>query len=326
MSDGRLDRAEQRLRKQVAAWSSAAGCPIEPRSGLVGERAALLGLPAPGIVSSNGACRLVRTLDGWLAVNLPRPEDRAMVPALLGAEIAADDPWLALEAMLPSLTVAQALEQSRLLGLAVTAVGETAAPARSEAASAPGRGRAWPRAPRVIDLSALWAGPLCGGLLAQAGCEVLKVDTIQRPDTTRARSAAFDDLLNGGKRRWRVDMNDTDDRARLADLLSTADVVVTSARPRAMSWLSDIVRRECCWIAICAHPCDPDRIGFGDDCAAAGGLVAFADGMPAFIGDATADPLAGLAAAATAFRALALRLGGRHDVALATVAAEAAHG
>ena len=29
----------------------------------------------------------------------------------------------------------------------------------------------------VVDLTSLWAGPLAGGLLAEAGCRVLKVES-----------------------------------------------------------------------------------------------------------------------------------------------------
>ncbi|WP_187972541.1 CoA transferase [Aquibium microcysteis] len=315
------DRAEERLAEDVACWSRAAGCPVEPRPGILHERAALLGLPEPGRVSRNGSCRIVRARDGWLAVNLPRPEDRAMTPALLEEET--EDAWAAIEAALPQRSVAGTLARARLLGLAVTALGETSAPpaARAEAGDA----RPWMRPPRVVDLSALWAGPLCGGLLAEAGCDVLKVESRRRPDTTAGRSPVFDALLNGGKRRWVMDGDDPGDRARLADLIGRADVVITSARPRSLTWLPDLLRRTCCWIAIQAHR-DGDRIGFGDDCAVAGGLVAFAQGAPHFLGDAVADPLTGLTAAAVAFRALALREGGRHPVELATVAARAAHG
>ena len=36
------------------------------------------------------------------------------------------------------------------------------------------------------------------------------------------------------------------------------------------------------------------RVGFGDDAAAAGGLVRLTDEGPSFIGDAIADPITGL--------------------------------
>ena len=51
----------------------------------------------------------------------------------------------------------------------------------------------------VVDLSALWAGPLCGDLLARAGATVVKVESTQRPDGARRGPAEFFDLLNGRK-------------------------------------------------------------------------------------------------------------------------------
>jgi crotonobetainyl-CoA:carnitine CoA-transferase CaiB-like acyl-CoA transferase len=66
-------------------------------------------------------------------------------------------------------------------------------------------------------------------------------------------------------------------------------------------------------------------VAFGDDAAAAGGLVRWtAAGEPEFLGDALADPLTGLAAAAGALQALAEGGGVIVDAALARTAAGAA--
>ena len=64
-----------------------------------------------------------------------------------------------------------------------------------------------------------------------------------------------------------------------------------------------------------------DRVAFGDDAAAAGGLVVWDGEGPCFCGDAVADPLSGMAAAAAALAAL--EQGGRWvlDVSMADVAA-----
>ena len=48
---------------------------------LLGERAALTGLGRGGDVSCGRRRRASRTADGWLAVNLPRPDDLDLVPA-----------------------------------------------------------------------------------------------------------------------------------------------------------------------------------------------------------------------------------------------------
>lgn len=315
------DAAEARLSAAVSRWSAAMGARVDPPPGQVALRAGLLPLGDPGAVSANGSCRMIRAADGWLAVNLARDSDAALVPALLGRTIGGADPWQALAQDLPQHKARDAVAQAALLGLAVARLGETPCPAPRPTRGLP---RPWDRPPVVVDLSALWAGPLCGALLAQAGCRVTKVETRQRPDTTAARSPALDARLNGAKARWRIDAGDATDQARLRALLARADAVITSARPRALGWLAPRLPAGCLWVAIRAHP-DPTRIGFGDDCAAAGGLVRWQDGAPQFLADAAADPLTGLAAAALAFRGLALRQAGQVPVALASVAAWASH-
>ena len=59
---------------------------------LLGERAAIFGLRRRGRISPGGSCRLLRAADGWIAVNLARPDDRDMLPAWLG-EGDTGDPW-----------------------------------------------------------------------------------------------------------------------------------------------------------------------------------------------------------------------------------------
>src|SRR4051812_32431925 len=51
---------------------------------LLGERAAIAGLTRRGRVSAGGSCRLLPALDGWVAVNLARPDDFDLIPAWLG--------------------------------------------------------------------------------------------------------------------------------------------------------------------------------------------------------------------------------------------------
>jgi crotonobetainyl-CoA:carnitine CoA-transferase CaiB-like acyl-CoA transferase len=112
-------------------------------------------------------------------------------------------------------------------------------------------------------------------------------------------------------------------------LLLAADVVIEASRPRALEQLGiighDIVRDgPRVWISITGYGRDaaPLAVAFGDDAAAAGGLVAWGeDGQPRFAADAIADPLSGLAAAGAVQRALAG--GGRWmiDLPMAGVAA-----
>jgi len=102
--------------------------------------------------------------------------------------------------------------------------------------------------------------------------------------------------------------------------------VITSARPRAIEQLDlDLERRAMedglVWVAITGygmHSTWRDRVAFGDDAAVAGGLAVAAGGTdaPVFVGDAPADPLAGLTAASAASDALQRGYGGVVDVSM----------
>jgi crotonobetainyl-CoA:carnitine CoA-transferase CaiB-like acyl-CoA transferase len=167
--------------------------------------------------------------------------------------------------------------------------------------------------PRVVDLSALWAGPLCTHLLQLGGAEVIKVESRVRPDGARNGPAAFFDLLNAGKRCVALDLHDANDRARLQELIDDADIVIEASRPRALRQLGidaeALVRARpgLSWIALSGHGRGEPQaqwIAYGDDAAVDAGLARVmreATGEPMFVGDAIADPLAGLHAALLAW-------------------------
>jgi crotonobetainyl-CoA:carnitine CoA-transferase CaiB-like acyl-CoA transferase len=67
-----------------------------------------------------------------------------------------------------------------------------------------------------------------------------------------------------------------------------------------------------------------DWVAFGDDAAAAGGLVTWDDDGPCFCADAIADPLSGLTAAAATLEALEGDDAVLLDVVMARVAARCA--
>jgi crotonobetainyl-CoA:carnitine CoA-transferase CaiB-like acyl-CoA transferase len=84
-----------------------------------------------------------------------------------------------------------------------------------------------------------------------------------------------------------------------------ADIVIEASRPRALAGFGLNAEAAAAsgttWISITAAGRNSDRIGFGDDIAASSGLVAHNNsGEPVFVGDAIADPLSGLMAAALA--------------------------
>ena len=138
-------------------------------AGLLTGRAALLGLARGGRVSAGGATRLLAARDGWCAITLSRPDDVAAVPALLRADDVPADPWPALRHWAATRDVSTIIEGAALLDLPAAGLGEvTATPPRVRALGPRASNRPWPGL-LVADLSSMWAGPLCGQLLARAG-------------------------------------------------------------------------------------------------------------------------------------------------------------
>jgi crotonobetainyl-CoA:carnitine CoA-transferase CaiB-like acyl-CoA transferase len=309
---------------------------------LLAERAALSGLTRQGAISCGGSTHLVRSADGWLGVSLTRPDDVAALPAWLGHAVPDGDPWATVHDAVGGMSTTELDEKAALLGLPFAALGSVSPsacdgldlPLRAVCLAEPGGAPGSIDGARVVDLSSLWAGPLCGQLLAAAGADVIKVESTARPDGARRGPAPFFDLLNGEKRSVALDVSAAPGRRALRRLIETADVVIESARPRALEQMgiiaSDILEQSGgpqAWASITSHGRDPgprQRVGFGDCAAVAGGLVAGDDLGPCFLADAVADPLAGLVAAAAVLEALCA--GGRWllDAAMAPMAASAA--
>jgi crotonobetainyl-CoA:carnitine CoA-transferase CaiB-like acyl-CoA transferase len=306
---------------------------------LLGERAALAGLSRQGRASAGGATRLVPVADGWMALALARADDVAALAAWLEVEVDEDDPWPAVVAAARARPGAALVERGRLLGLPCSVLGsvrDAVAPRRVALAGDEGA----PPVPAldglvVVDLSSLWAGPLCTDLLRRAGARVVKVESARRPDGARSGPAPFFDLLNAGKESVAVDLEAPGGVAALVGWLERADVVVESSRPRALAQLGidpcavAAAGRLRVWLSITAYgrPAPMGEwVGFGDDTAVAAGLVAWDDAGPCFCADAAADPATGLRAALAVVDHLAT--GGRWllDVALARVAAAALAG
>jgi len=311
--------------------------------GLLGERAALTGLRRRGTTSCGGSTRLLRAEDGWLAVTLARPDDVELVPAWLECPAPIDDAWRVVTDAIRTSRAGEMADRGGRLGLPVAVLPEPFPVARGPARGAelPVRALAiaGPVPPRptaelvVVDLSSLWAGPLCGSLLAAAGAQVVKVESVSRPDGARAGAPGFFDLLNAGKRSVALDLASADGVQELARLLAHADIVIEGSRPRALEQLGihaeHLLRagRVRVWTSITGHGrtgAARNRVGFGDDTAAAGGLVSWDRDGPCFCADAIADPVTGLVAALATLERL--RHGGRWllDVPMAGVAAHLA--
>jgi hypothetical protein len=314
-----------------------AGHRLDPLA-LLAERAALSDAARHGRTSCGRATRLLGAADGWLAVSLARPDDVAALAAWLETPVstgAAEPPWDEIARVVADRPIGPLVDQATRLGLPVAAL-DSVGPDRPAVVAEPLDGPdARPLDPSdtlVVDLSSLWAGPLCTHLLGLAGATVVKVESSRRPDGARLGPSAFFDLLHAGQRSVALDLSTEAGRTVLRRLLGRADVVVEASRPRALEQMGLGPRavmaggRTRAWVSITGYGRTGDganRVAFGDDAAVAGGLVARAgpgEG-PWFCADAVADPLTGMAAAAAVLTALA---SGRHwllDVALARVAA-----
>lgn len=296
--------------------------------GVLAERAAALGMRPASDVTAGGAGRLLEARDGWLVVSLARPEDIETIPAWLGCETDPLSYWATVADAVRTRDVAELVERGCLLGLPVGAVGEMS---DDRPVLVRTLGDAPPRNPDslvVANLAPLWAGPLAADLLARMGARVIKVESTSRPDGAR-RAGPFFEALHGRCESFAVDFRSAEGRERLAALLSSVDVVIEGSRPRALEQLGidapSLVRSgPQIWVSITGHGRDEahrERVGFGDDAAACGGLVGWVGGRPQFIADAVADPLCGLTAAAAVVDLAAA--GGRRlvDIALSRVAA-----
>jgi len=310
---------------------------------LLGERAALSGLGRNGRASAGGSARLLPARDGLLALNLPREDDWSLVPAWLARDPSIQKPgdWQAVAARVAAGRVGPLVDRGRLMGLAVSD-----APTRIDsdrpwfriqhASQAPPSAATGPL--RLLDLSNLWAGPLAASLLASAGAQVLKIESPDRPDGARSGPAAFFDLINANKAGCALDLQRSRDRAAFERLLDGADIVLESARPRALeqlgydagAWVDAVPGRL--WVSITGYGRQgPERdwIAFGDDAAVAAGLAwslpaRVEPASPCFCGDAIADPLTGLHAAAIVLAHRHAGRGGLLELSLVDISARAA--
>lgn len=280
---------------------------------MLGERIRRRDLSRQGGTAVGGNCKILQTIDGRIAVSLVRTSDWDVVPAWLGGSASAS--WPEVAHLLSRTNTEETLERGRLLGLAL-------ADARTEPSAVPwyqtitrGPRRAVSAADRpvVVDLSSLWAGPLCADLLGRLGATVIKVESTRRPDGARRGNADFYARLNGGKHSVAVDFTTYEGRAQLLGLIERADIVIESARPRALRQLGidaeAIVARSpgLSWIAISGYGRGEPEAGwaaFGDDAGVGAGLSRLMHevyGQWLFCGDAIADPLTGLHAALVAW-------------------------
>lgn len=99
---------------------------------------------------------------------------------------------------------------------------------------------------RIVDLTAFWAGPAATHLLAAFGADVVKIESIQRPDGIRYSGGMRDDVddwweygwvfhaMNTNKRSVTLDLGSEEGRRLFTELVAGADVVIENFSPRVM--------------------------------------------------------------------------------------------
>lgn len=305
---------------------------------LLGERGSNGGFIVNGKVSAGiGGSRLMPTSDGgWFALTILRAEDRELLPALLGEDdFDVADPE-AIAARVARHDSAELVERGRLLGLPCASADETpAAPPIERMTEGHQRDRASGHRPLVIDLSAIWAGPLAGHLFWLAGADVVKVESLTRPDLIRRDDPTTFDLINQGKANVAVDFGSVEQKAELVSLIRRADIVIESSRPRALRHLgidADALVREVpglVWLSVTGHGASGEPAnwtGVGNDCGVAAGLsraLERACGTIGYVGDALPDPLTGITAAREGWRAFSQGEAVRIGLSMTAIAARA---
>ena len=201
---------------------------------------------------------------------------------------------------------------------------------------------------RIIDFTAFWAGPFATHYLAAMGADVIKVESIQRPDGMRFQSVrpptsaqwwewgALFQGVNLGKRGVTLDLTRPAGVALAQRLLANADVAMENFSPRVLDNLGLVydelaaANPRLIMVRMPAFGLDGpwrDRVGFAQTMEQISGmawLTGFADGAPV-IPRGPCDPLAGLHALAALLVALEhRRRTGRAQLVEATMI-EAAH-
>ncbi len=180
---------------------------------------------------------------------------------------------------------------------------------------------------RIVDFTAFWAGPAATQVLGALGADVVKVESVQRPDGMRftsAKPASVDRWwewgfvfhgANANKRSVTLDLNRPEGRELVLRLVADADAVVENFSPRVME------NFDLGWEVI--HAANPravmmrmpafgldgpwrDRTGFAQTMEQLSGMAAvtgYPDGPPVLPRGAV-DPLAGMHAVVALLAAL----------------------
>jgi crotonobetainyl-CoA:carnitine CoA-transferase CaiB-like acyl-CoA transferase len=180
---------------------------------------------------------------------------------------------------------------------------------------------------RIVDLTAFWAGPAATHLLAAFGADVIKVESIQRPDGIRYSGGMRKDVddwweygwvfhaMNTNKRSVTLDLGSDEGRRLFKKLSAGADVVIENFSPRVMEHFgltADALLEVNPKLVVARMPAfgldGPwrDRVGFAPTMEQIAGL-AWVTGLPEappVTPRGACDPLAGVHAAFAVLAAL----------------------
>jgi crotonobetainyl-CoA:carnitine CoA-transferase CaiB-like acyl-CoA transferase len=97
---------------------------------------------------------------------------------------------------------------------------------------------------RIVDLTAFWAGPYATSILSDFGADVIKVESIQRPDGMRFAGSVRNDTLwewshvfhgtNSGKRDITLQLDHVEGLELLKQLIADADILIENFSARVM--------------------------------------------------------------------------------------------
>jgi len=213
-----------------------------------------------------------------------------------------------------------------------------------------GAGLAWQlplRGVRVLDCTAWWAGPVALQTLACLGADVIKIESVTRPDLmryaatkppTHERWWEWGPVFHGantGKRGATLDLTRPEGVDAFERLLGTADVLVENYTPRVMDHFGlgwervHAVNPALVMVRMPAFGLDGpwrDRTGFAQTMECVSGMswvTGFADGPPVLVRGAC-DPIAGMHAVVATLLALFLRDGDGEGRLVESVMVEAA--
>lgn len=186
---------------------------------------------------------------------------------------------------------------------------------------------------KVVDFTAFWAGPFAATVLADFGAEVIKVESIQRPDGMRFASGFLpeDGVVwewapvfhgaNSGKQAITLNLEDEEGLALARELVRQADVVIENFSPRVMERFGldgpgvAALNPEAILIRMPAFGLDGpwrDRVGFAMTIEQASGL-AWVTGFPErepVVPRGVCDPVGGMTAVLALLGALEMRARG----------------